>query len=84
MLNKIAINNKRFFSVCLWNNDYLFAGCEDGSIKLIEVQNSNIIYSLETNNNSIAALTIKKIKIEKYGECLISKGFKEDQIKIWS
>jgi WD40 repeat protein len=84
MLNKIAINNKRFFSVCLWNNDYLFAGCEDGSIKLIEVQNSNIIYSLDTTNNSIAALTIKKIKIEKYGECLISKGFKEDQIKIWA
>ena len=82
LLNKIIVNNKRLFSICLWNNDYLFVGCDDGTIKLIEIKNRNIITSLEGHKNIV--LTIKKINHSNYGECLVSKGFKEDQIKIWS
>lgn len=82
LLNKIIVNNKRLFSICLWNNDYLFVGCDDGTIKLIEIKNGNIITNLEGHKNIV--LTIKKINHSIYGECLASKGFKEDQIKIWS
>ena len=81
LLNKISINFKRLFSVCLWNKEYLFAGSDDHTIKLIELKNGKVIKNIEGHNNIV--LTIKKIKHPKLGECLISKGFKEDQIKIW-
>ena len=82
ILDKINFNNKRIFSFCLWDKDYLFVGCDDHSIKLIELETKNIIKCLDGHNNIV--LTLKKINHSKFGESLISKGFKEDQIKIWS
>ena len=82
LLDKISINNKRIFSICLWDNNYLFAGCDDNSIKLIELKTGKVVKNLEGHNNIV--LTIKKINHPKFGECLISKGFKEDPIKIWA
>ena len=82
MLDKISCNNKRIFSFCLWNKDYLFVGCDDHSIELIVLDTGKNIKCLDGHNNIV--LTLKKICISKFGECLISKGFKEDQIKIWS
>ena len=82
LLNKISVNHIRLFSACLWNNDCLFVGCDDKTIKLIELKSGNIIKNLEGHNNIV--LTVKKINHPKYGECLVSKGFKEDQIKLWT
>ena len=82
LLNKININNKRIFSICLWDNNNLFVGCDDNNIKLIELKTKNIVKNLEGHKNIV--LTIKKMNHPKFGECLISKGFKEDQIKIWN
>ena len=30
-----------------------------------------------------SVLTIKKIKHPKYGDCILSQGYNEDQIKLW-
>ena len=82
LLNKIKISNKRLYEICLWNEKYIFVGCEDGTIKLVELNNNLIIKSLLGHNNK--ALTVKKIILPQYGECLISQGYKADKIILWS
>ena len=67
--------------MCLWNDNYLFVGCEDKTIKIIEIKNNLIIKSLTGHNNLI--LTIKKIISPKHGECLISQNWRESEIKLW-
>ena len=80
LLNKIKIMSW-IYGMCLWNNRYLFIGCIDKSIKLIELKREIIVKSFEGHKNRV--LTIKKINDPKYGECLITKGWKDDQIKLW-
>ena len=82
LLKKINVYNIRLFGICLWNNDYLFVGCEDKSIKLIEIKTGDVVNNLYAKNNEVV-LNIKKIKHPKFGECLISQGFKNNQIKLW-
>ena len=81
LLNKIEVTKKCLYSLCLWNNNYLFVGCSDKSIKLIELNNNIIIKSLIGHNEVV--LTIKKINHPQYGESLISQGAGDDQIKLW-
>ena len=81
LLSKIKIKRKELFGICLWNNDYLFVGCNDNSIKLIELNSGNIIKDLYEHNSEV--ITIKKIIHPQYGECLISQGADNDQIKLW-
>ena len=66
--------------MCLWDEKYLFVGCNHKIIKIIDL-NEGIIKDLEGHNNEV--LTIKKINHNKYGPCLISQGLGNDQIKIW-
>ena len=66
---------------CFWNNKYLFAGYKDKSIKLINLENGFIYQTLLAHKEKI--LTMKKIIHHKYGECLISQGYRDDQIKLW-
>ena len=82
LLKKINVYNIRLFGICLWNNDYLFVGCEDKTIKLIEIKTGDVANNLFGKNNEVV-LNIKKIKHPKFGECLISQGFKNNQIKLW-
>ena len=80
LINKIKINNW-IYGICLWNNTNLFVGCIDKTIKLIELRRGIITKSLEGHNNRV--LAVNKISHPKYGECLLSKGWKDDQIKLW-
>ena len=80
LLNKIKIGDW-LYGICLWNDSYLFVGCSDKSIKLIDINNGYIVRYLKGHNNSV--LTIKKIIHPKYGECIVSQGYNEDQIKLW-
>ena len=80
LLNKIKITDW-IYGLCLWNNRYLFIGCIDKTIKLIEFKKGIIVKSFEGHKNRV--LTVKKITHPKYGECLITKGWKDDQIKFW-
>ena len=71
----------RLYGICLWSNEYLFVGCNDKSIKLIELSRGKIIKNLIANY--LYVLTIKKINHPLYGECLISKGSDYDPITLW-
>ena len=80
-LNKIKISDEGLRGICLWNNDYLFIGCDDKTIKLIEIKNGLIIKSLTGHVNEV--ITVKKIIHPHFGECLISQNGGESKIKIW-
>ena len=57
-------------------------GCENKSIKLVDLKNRKIIKNLTGHTNDV--VTIRKIFIPEYGECLISQGWNEEKIKIWN
>ena len=80
LLRRIKITKRELYGICLWNNDYLFVGCDDNSIKLIDINGRKVIKELYNHNNEV--ISVKKFIHPKYGECLISQGF-DDQIKLW-
>ena len=69
-------------SLCLWNEDYLLVSCTDCTIKLVDFKNYALIKSFEGHNNEVC--TIKKIVHPNFGECLLSQGLGNDQIKMWT
>ena len=86
MIQKIKASSYGFYAICLWNKDYLWAGWEDKSIKLIDLNNFKFVKTLNSHKNNI--VTIKKIQHEKYGNFIISQdddvGRKgKATIKLW-
>ena len=81
LIIKIQIGNNWLYGVCVWNDSFLFVGCSDKTIKLMELKEGFIAKNMKGHNNSV--LTLKKLDHPKYGNCLISQGYNEDQIKIW-
>ena len=75
------IYNKRVLGLCLWSDNYIFVGCEDKTMKLVDIKNEEVVNNLIGNNDIV--LNIKKIKHPKYGDCLITQGLKNSQIKLW-
>ena len=72
LLNKINVINKKLYGICLWDINNLFVGCEDSTMKLININNGKIIKNLSGHREEV--VTIKKVIHPKYGECLISYG----------
>ena len=81
IINDNILSYNMLFSICLWNNEYLFVGSSDETIKLVDINSGNIIKNISNINSVI--LTIKKINHPKYGECLITHGSRNGQIKLW-
>ena len=81
LMKRILIYNRRVLGLCLWSDNYIFVGCEDKTIKLVDIKNEEVVNNLIGNNGAV--LNIRKIKHPKYGDCLISQGFKNNQIKLW-
>ena len=81
LLNKIKVSNQILYGICLWNDNFLFTGSKDGSIKLLEIKKGIYVKSFDGHFEQV--LTIKKINHSKYGECLISHNWKESEIKLW-
>ena len=65
---------------CLWDNEYLFAGCYK-TIKIVELKTGKIINILNGHNKTILYLTT--FNLPKYGKSLISQGLDNDGIKLW-
>ena len=82
LLNKIKVDNDWIFGICLWNKDYAFVACKLKIIKLVNLTKGLIEKNLEGHFSGI--FTIKKIIHQKYGECLLSQGYENDQIKLWA
>ena len=53
----------------------------DKIINIIELKSNKIIGNLIGYNNRV--LAIKNFIHPKYGECLISQGYQNEQIKLW-
>ena len=81
LINKIKISDNWLYGICLWNNDYIFVGSSDKLIKMVKINTGEIIKELNGYNDYV--LTLKKIFLPEYGECLISQGFGKEQIKLW-
>jgi len=81
LLKRIKVYDQPLFSICLWNDQYIFVGCEDGAILLIDLNKGCNIKTLIGHEDSV--LTIRKLIHPIYGECLISKGVGNEQIKLW-
>ena len=82
LIKKIEICKRvPLVSMCLWNKNYLLISCVDYTIKLVDFKNYAFIKSFRGHNNEVC--TIKKIIHPTYGECLISQGLSNDQIKMW-
>jgi WD40 repeat protein len=83
LLNKIKIIDDNLNGICLLNdNYYLFVGCDDETIKVIDLKNNIIINEIKGHYKPV--LTIKTFIHPKMGKCLISQGYEDDQIKIWT
>ena len=80
LLNKIKVGES-LYSICLWNDNYLFVGCKDTTIKLIEINNGLIAKSLTGHQNWV--LSLKKFNHHLYGECLLSQEWGKSKIKLW-
>ena len=82
LLQKINLNSRKLFGICLWDESHLLIGCEDNSIKLLNIKDLKVIAKFESHQKPV--LTIKKIRHNKYGECFLSGGYgKYGEIKLW-
>lgn len=81
LIKVINIAKYGAYGLCLWDNNFLFAGSTK-TIKLIDINNENIIKQFSGHTNEI--ITIKKIEIPKYGNCLISQDRDEGAIILWT
>lgn len=81
LLKKLDITDKGLRGICLWDDNFLFAGCDDKSIKLIDINKENIVKTLCGHENKI--ITLRAINHPKLGKCLISQAFQKEKIKIW-
>ena len=80
LLNRIKCSEQSLISICFWNSNYCFIGVMNGEIKLVDLKNNIIIKKLDGYKSQV---TINKIKIPKFKECLITQGLYDEQIKLW-
>ena len=80
LLNNIKLNNTSLLSICLWKEDYLFVGCANNNIKIIELNNKLNIKDLVDIHDVI---TIKTINHYKFGECIIFQRNFNIGIQLW-
>ena len=67
--------------ICIWDDNSIFVGGEDNSIKLIDFKNGKLLKNFTGQNGTIC--TLRKIFIQELGQCLISGSNNYEQIKLW-
>ena len=67
--------------ICLWDNRFLATSGRDTNIKIVDLRSKKIIKILKGHEKE--TLSVKKINISKYGECLVSLD-RDGIIKLWS
>ena len=67
--------------ICIWDDNNIFVGGDDNSIKLIDFKSGKLLKSYTGQSGTIC--TLSKIFIQKLGECLISGSNNYEQIKLW-
>ena len=46
-MGKINVNNNNLYRICLWNNEHLFVGCLEKTIKMVGIKNNLVVKSLK-------------------------------------
>ena len=67
--------------ICLWDNQFLATSGRDTNIKIIHLGSKKIINKLSGHKKE--TLSVKKIHLSKYGDCLVSLD-RDGVIKLWS
>ena len=67
--------------ICLWDNRYLATSGRDANIKIVDLKSKKIINKLSGHEKE--TLSVKKINLSKYGDCLVSLD-RNGIIKLWS
>ena len=81
LIKRINISNRYLREICIWDNEYLFIGCDDKTIKLVNYNTGKIIKQFYGHNDRV--ISIKKIEHPQYGKCLLSQSEKVGPIKLW-
>ena len=81
LINKINVCDCGIRSICIWEKDLILVGCDDNEIKMVDTLNNKIIHRLKGHKSRVCCMKI--IEHERYGKCLISKGWGSDYIKLW-
>jgi WD40 repeat protein len=81
LLKKIRVQKHGLKGICLWNSEYIFIGCNNKKIILVNLKNDQIVKTFCSHKESV--ISIKKIFHPLYGECLISQGLQFGKIKLW-
>jgi WD40 repeat protein len=88
LLKKIKCCEKDFNlrNICLIENTkFLFIICDkESNIKIIDLTQNKIITCIKVNTKNNELLTIKSIKHNLYGNCILTKGILTDNIKLWT
>ena len=67
--------------ICIWDENNIFVGADDKSIKLIDYKNEKLLKSFVGQSGTICSVI--KIFIPNYGDCLLSGSNNYEQIKLW-
>ena len=69
LLKTISTNKQdgiySLYGICLWNEKYLFVGCENNKIKLIDLEEETIIKDLIGHNNIALCINILYFMFDK-------------------
>ena len=80
LLKKIFVSECKIYGICLWNNNFLFATCNDESLKVIDLKREAIINNMKEDTTLIS---IKTALHPIYGKCLVTQDWR-NQIKLWA
>ena len=81
LLEKIKISDSYLYGICFLDKDNIIVGCRDKKMKQVDIKNKILKNEFQGYNKDV--ITIKKINHPKYGNCLISQGKYNEQIKLW-
>ena len=71
LLSKINISKSKAFDICLWDDEYLFAG-HGGGVKLVDLKNNKIIKNFDEKGEARKIVTID---CRKFGKFLMIENF---------
>ena len=80
LLHNINVSES-LYGICLWNNNYLMAGCPNKKIQIIDLDDKKVIGEIAGHENIVTM--IRKLVHPKYGEVLVSQGHLNDGFKLW-
>lgn len=69
------------YSLCLFNDNFAFIGCDENIIRLVDIQNVKVIKEIVGPTDRIC--NMKMIVHPLYGECMITQGWKYGGINFW-